>query len=169
MGGMGSGWQGTKKDVVDQCIVISIKELIRVRVLIPGNYRRGTLVWGDFDGEAAARFEYESKLRQDGTGSLFLRYVGAGQQFCHWVSLRSTVPNYGGRRWWFICPLKGIRAAKLYLPPGATCFACRQAHDLTYTSCQESGSVDRLCRKLAPRVGRDEAELRALFKHGRRA
>jgi hypothetical protein len=169
MGGMGSGWQGTKKDVVDQCIVISIKELIRERILVPGNYRRGALVWGDGDTESAARFNFESKLGQDGTGSLFLRYIGAGEQFCHWVSLRSTVPHYGGRRWWFVCPLKGICAAKLYLPPGATCFACRQAHDLTYTSCQESGSVDRLCRKLAPRVGRDEAELRALFKHGRRA
>jgi hypothetical protein len=169
MGGLGSGWKGTKKEVVEHCIVVSIKELIRNRVLVPGNYRRGTLVWGDRDSESAAWFNYESDLRQGDTGSLFLRYVGAGEQFCHWVSLRSTVPNYGGRRWWFLCPIKKIRVAKLYLPPGATCFACRQAHDLTYTSCQESGSVDRLCRKLAPRVGRDEAELRALFKHRRRA
>jgi hypothetical protein len=148
--------------------VISIKELICERVLVPGNYHRGTLVWGDGDSESAARFSYESKLRQDGTGSLFLRYVGAGEPFCHWVSLCSTVPYYGGRRWWFICPIKKIRVAKLYLPPGATQFGSRKAHDLTYTSCQESGRVHRLCRKLARRLGRDEAELRALFKHGRR-
>jgi hypothetical protein len=164
MGGWGSGWQGTKKDVVESCIVVSIKELIRDRVLVPGNFSRGMLIWGDGDSESSARFEYESELRQDGTGSLFLRNVDAGQQFCHWVSLRSTVLYYGGRRWWFLCPLKGIRAAKLYLPPGATSFASRRAYDLTYTSCQESGSVDRLCRKLARRLGRDEAKLRALFK-----
>lgn len=164
MGGWGSGWQGTKKDVVDDCILLSIKELVRERVLVPGSYRRGSLTWQCGGGNSSARFEYESELRQDGTGSLFLRYVGAGQQFCHWVSLRSTVPFYGGRRWWFLCPLRSIRAAKLYLLPGATSFASRRAYDLTYTSCQESGSVDRLCRKLARRLGRDEAELRALFK-----
>jgi hypothetical protein len=51
----------------------------------------------------------------------------------------STVPHYGGRRWWFICPIKKIRVAKLFLPPGATQFASRKAHDLTYRSCRQSG------------------------------
>lgn len=158
MGGSGSGWQGAKKDVVDDCIVLSIKGLVRERVLVPGSYRRGSLAWRCGDSEPFARFEYELELRQDGTGSLFLRYVGDGQQFCHWVLLRSTTPHYGGRRWWFLCPLKGIRAAKLYLPPGATQFASRQAHDLTYRSCQESGwrkRSDKFCRRLARRLGRD--------------
>jgi hypothetical protein len=124
MGGMGSGWQGFKKDVVDDCMVLSIKALVCERVLVPGAYRRGSLTW-QCDG---SEFEYESELRQDGTGSLFLRCVGPGQQFCHWVSLCSTVPHYGGRRWWFICPIKKIRVAKLYLPPGARTFASRQAY-----------------------------------------
>src|SRR5208283_252326 len=108
MGGWGSGWQGTKKDVVDDCIVLSIKELIRERMLVPGSYRRGSLTWRCDGSESSATFNYESDLRQDGTGSLFLRFVDAGQQFCHWISLRSTLPHYGGRRWWFLCPLKGI-------------------------------------------------------------
>lgn len=170
MGGRGRGWQGPKKDVVDDCLVLAIKDLIRGRALVPDSYKRGSLNWRCGGSEPYARFEYQSELRQDGTGSLFLHYVGSGQEFCHWVSLISSVPHYGGRRWWFICPIKKIRVAKLYLPPGATQFASRKAHDLTYTSCQESGRVDRLCHKLAPRVGRDEAELRSLFKRaGKRA
>jgi hypothetical protein len=152
MGGMGSGWQGFKKDVVDDCMVLSIKALVRERVLVPGAYRRGSLTW-QCDG---SEFEYESELRQDGTGSLFLRCVGPGQQFCRWVSLCSTVPHYGGRRWWFICPIKKIRVAKLYLPPDATQFASRKAHNLTYRSSQESGRrarSEKFWRRMAQRLG----------------
>jgi hypothetical protein len=160
MGGYGSGWRGAKKDVVDHCVVLSIKDLIREHVLVPDSYKRGMLVGGYGDSESSVSFEYESELRLDGTGSLFLRYIGTGRQFCHWVSLRSTAPHFGGRRWWFVCPLKRIRAAKLYLPPGATSFASRQAYDLTYRSCQESGSrkrSDRFWRRMARRLGTNYA------------
>ena len=40
------------------------------------------------------------------------------------VRLVTTEPTYGGRRWWFLCPLARQdggpprRVAKLYLPPG---------------------------------------------------
>jgi hypothetical protein len=167
MGGYGSGWQGAKKDVVDHCVVLSIKELIRARVLVPGSYKRGSLTWRSGSGEVCAEFEYESEFRQDGTGSLFLRYIGAGQQFCHWVSLRSTVPHFGGRRWWFLCPLKGIRAAKLYLPAGATKFASRKAYDLTYRSCQSSWRLERVrarTERLVRRMAESEARFRAVLK-----
>jgi hypothetical protein len=42
-------------------------------------------------------------------------------------------PSFGGRRWWFICPVTAKRVGKLYVPNGATHFAGRKAHDLTYT------------------------------------
>jgi len=149
MGGWGSGWRGIRKAKVEESLVLSIKDLVRARVLVPGAYRRGSLTWKYHNGE----LEYESELRQDGTGSLFVRQVGAGKHFCHWVSLRSTVPNYGGRRWWFICPIKKIKVSKLYLPPGATKFASRKAHDLTYMSSQRCISWPRLARRLASRYG----------------
>jgi hypothetical protein len=167
MGGYGSGWQGTKKDVVDHCVALSIKELIRARALVPDSYKRGTLVGGYGASESCVSFEYESELRLDGTGSLFLRYIGAGRRFCHWVSLRSTAPHFGGRRWWFVCPLKGIRAAKLYLPAGATNFASRKAYDLTYRSCQSSWRLERVRRRterLARQMAESEARFRAVLK-----
>jgi hypothetical protein len=39
----------------------------------------------------------------------------------------------------------GRRVGKLYLPPGGRYYGCRQCHDLTYTSCQQSDKrVSRL-------------------------
>jgi hypothetical protein len=152
MGGRVSGWQRERKTTVEAGLILDIKKLVEMGALVPGAYRRGSLTC-QCDG---SEFEYESELRQDGTGSLFLRCVGPGQQFCHWVSLRSTVPHYGGRRWWFICPVKKIRIAKLYLPPGATQFASRKAHDLTYRSCRQSGwrkRSEKFWRRMAQRLG----------------
>ena len=61
------------------------------------------------------------------------------------IKMTATRPNFGGLRWWFLCPrLKsgwrncGRRVGKLYLPPCADHFACRLCHDLTYVSCQTS-------------------------------
>jgi len=79
------------------------------------------------------------------------------------IFLTSTTPHFGGRRWWFRCPANGVRVGKLYLPLVAIHFASRRAHDLTYTSCQQSGQSNRFWRRLARDLGRDEAELRAIF------
>lgn len=54
------------------------------------------------------------------------------------VQLTSTRPNYGGLRWWYLCPRCGARCAKLYLPPGSGWFACRGCHNLTYASAQRA-------------------------------
>jgi hypothetical protein len=168
MGGRGSGWRGERKTTVEEGLVLNIKGLVAMGALVPGAYRRGSLTW-QCDG---SEFEYELELRQDGTGSLFLRCVGPGQQFCHWVSLCSTVPHYGGRRWWFICPIKKTRVAKLYLPPGATTFASRQAYSLTYRSCQRPFRYERVRRRterLARQTAQNESKLRTLLNRANRA
>ncbi len=82
------------------------------------------------------------------------------------VMARSTAPYFGGRRWWWICPLTkrgrrcGRRVGKLYLPPGAAYFGCRHCHELTYESCQESHAYDGLFR----RMGFDRAVAQRLLK-----
>ena len=65
------------------------------------------------------------------------------------VRLQATLMQFGGKRWWFTCPLMvgGVacnrRAGKLYLPTGAKYFGCRMCHDLTYRSCQEAHQEER--------------------------
>jgi hypothetical protein len=95
-----------------------------------------------------------------------------GKPMYYTVTLVSTVPHYGGRRWWFICPIKKIRASKLYLPPGATTFASRQVYGLTYRSCQRPFRPERARRsieRLARQSAQSEARFRALLKRANRA
>jgi len=74
-------------------------------------------------------------------------------KFDYTVKLVSTPCNYGGKRWWFLCPLLinnsqiccNRRVGFLYL--GAEYFGCRHCHNLTYTSCQESHKYDAMLRK----------------------
>lgn len=64
------------------------------------------------------------------------------------VQLVATLPNLGGRRWWFVCPVTGRRAAKLYLFPGHKYFCCRSGTDRqpTYLSQRVSGAHKVYCR-----------------------
>ena len=47
------------------------------------------------------------------------RWDGERRASDYWIELATTPQPFGGRRWWFICPQTGRRAAKLYLPNGA--------------------------------------------------
>ena len=59
-----------------------------------------------------------------------LRYTANGNPVDYRVRLTSTRPNFGGLRWWFVCPLVRRRVAKLYLPPGQIYFGSREAYGL---------------------------------------
>ena len=101
---------------------------------------------------------------------LRLTYTASGPAIDYRVGLVATQPAYGGRRWWFVCPLgrkngdPPRRVAKLYLPPGGRYFGSREAYGLTYTSCQESGKFTGLYRRLAADMGTDEATVRRPLK-----
>ena len=101
---------------------------------------------------------------------LKLTYTASGNPMDYRVRLVTTQPTYGGRRWWFMCPLAFMagapprRVAKLYLPPGGRYFGSREAYRLTYTSCQESGKYDGLYRRLAANMGTDAASIRLALK-----
>ena len=158
MGGWGSGFQGDRKRSVEQCLILSVSDLTRIGALLPG-WKQSSFSWRQGD-HIRATVEFNSTIYRDGTGLLGLQYKLGGEDNHDWISLVSTVPHYGGRRWWFKCPRTGQQVSKLYLPPAGTGFASRQAHDLTYRSCQDSGGFTRLCRRVARYTKRDEAEVR---------
>jgi hypothetical protein len=62
------------------------------------------------------------------------------------VRLAWTVPPYGGRRWWFVCPRSHRWVAKLYLPNGGHYFWSRKAYGLGY-GVQRETKLDRRMRK----------------------
>ena len=55
------------------------------------------------------------------------------------VPLETTDCNFGGERYWFVCPSCCERAGVLYLPPGNEYFWCWGCHNLSYQSRNCSG------------------------------
>jgi hypothetical protein len=170
MGGSGSGnwyrWQG-KKSTVEESLVVAVKD-IRKRLYHGAS---GTLSWTQANGENLS-IGYAVTLNQD-TPTLTLSYRWPDSEDVRIpVRLESTPTQFGGKRWWFVCPLivDGIpchrRAGKLYLPPGAKYFGCRVCHDLTYRSSQEAHQEERLFDEY--RLAREDLRrLRTLLRQSR--
>ena len=79
------------------------------------------------------------------------------------MRLHHTVPNYGGKRWWIICPYRGARVNKLYLPPGGDRFASRQVCRLGYRSERVTDQARALDRLAALQLKLDCGEGRGMF------
>jgi hypothetical protein len=52
------------------------------------------------------------------------------------IDLVALRRHFGGVQWYFICPVTGRRASVLWMPPGESCFASRQAwgREVAYAS-----------------------------------
>ena len=109
-------------------------------------------------------------MRRPGLETLRLTHAADGQSLNYFIWLASTTPHFGGKRWWFVCPIvprdgqPPRRVAKLHLPRGARYFGSRRAYDLTYTSCRESGQFRRLYNSIAAEVGSTPEAVRAALK-----
>src|SRR5262245_21487419 len=151
MGGTGSGmwyrWQG-RKTTVEESLVVSMRDL-RKRLYHGG---AGALTW-TWTGGGKSSVGYVVTWSHDGP-TVILLYRWRGEDVRIPVRLEMTPAQFGGRRWWFTCPLtvRGVacnrRAGKLYLPPGARHFGCRACHGLTYRSSQEAHQAERVFGKL---------------------
>lgn len=171
MGGRRSGrWQGhDKRTTVEECLVLEIAVLVRDRLVVHGSRTSGALRWTpEGDEKPIATIGFEADAVDPGHAWMRLHYTADRTLVDYRVQLTTTRPNFGGRRWWFLCPVvRGgggppRRVAKLYLPPGQVYFGSREAHGLTYTSCQESH--DRLLRRMAAELGTTEAAIRRALK-----
>ena len=136
----------SKKATVEGSLVLTASALVRNKALVPGAQTAGSWGW-IYEGEDRphATIRYEADLRDTDNAWLRLHYRANGEAVDYKVQLVTTKPNYGGRRWWFICPIvrrdggPPRRVAKLYLPSGSKYFGSCEAYALTYASCQDSG------------------------------
>ena len=138
-----------KKDTVEDYRSVSISFPKRYDYFC--GYRSGRIVWKNCydeekgsigiavsttDSEKYARFYYTVTDRSSGEET----------DYDYKVNLTTTPCNFGGVRYWFICPLSinsvycGRRVATLYLTPGAKYFGCRNCYDLSYESRNETRS-----------------------------
>lgn len=84
-------------------------------------------IWADMSGERHGWLRIETgKLNQS-------------------LTLLAEPRHYGGRQWYFICPVTNRRASVVWKPPGASRFCCRQTwgRQVAYAS-QFFCSSDRL-------------------------
>src|SRR5687768_6494646 len=130
MGGPGSGILGgaRRRKRVSSCFTIGIKKPLSKRYSLTS----GLLKW------QRSSFNVAYELTGGEGARTVALYYEWGTARAQTVSLVSTVPNYGGLRWWFLCPRCGRRVGRLHLRPGL--FACRACHNLTYESAQMSRS-----------------------------
>jgi hypothetical protein len=158
VGGPGSGRrQGYRRTTAEECERLSISTVKKALAHGPG--WRGSVSWTS-RGRPCGSLVYETvKAGPYGLGvRLLYRFTdgpGDPESLDYTVELTRTPCHYGGHRWWFVCGASrggvycGRRCAKLYRPPGAKYFACRECYDLTYASCQDSHKYDRLFARLA--------------------
>jgi hypothetical protein len=129
---------------------IDLAWMIRTGKATPGQWISGGLSWS-CGGQFAGSISYVANMEDQDNAYLRLNYWrGSGdskEQVEQMVRLVYSLPNYGGRRWWLICPYSGQRVGKLYLPNGGDRFASRKAWRLAYNS-QRVARKDRPFEKL---------------------
>jgi len=172
MGGSGSGWRGWSKTTVASCLVLSAAKLMRFGVLRSNVRCSGSVTWTNTDtGGETSSIGFAADTGPD-FGSVRLHYTrtSTGEAMDYHVNLTTTPLPWGGRRWWFMCPLTvngrycGRRVGKLYLRPGRQYFGCRHCHNLTYTSCQESHKFDRLYALIGGQLGESPADVARMMR-----
>jgi hypothetical protein len=136
-----------KKNRVDEVRSIDILSLQREKVFSRGPGMTWTSSWST-NGEVIASISYRVEAGEDGPSGLRFMYTitdndtGVKKDYNYLIPIVSTSCNYGGKRWWYICPLivNGRschrRCRVVYMPPGSEYFGCRDCHQLTYESRQ---------------------------------
>ena len=135
MGSINSG-RRDGKPLVEDCLTLDLAWLMRLGPIKLGMSGGGVKTWS-IDGQCVSAIRFQLDLRQVDTACLILNYDLAlpnaqSRAVCQKISLTSTVPNFGGRRWWMLCPVTGARVRKLYLAPHGDRFASRNAIGLGY-------------------------------------
>jgi hypothetical protein len=157
-----SSRQASKADqLVEYALTLNIDQLIKAGGLRPGSHTSGQLHWTFESGQAAsANFEVRLTFPDAYVQLDFLipdGRTGSSREVRQRIALTTTRPRFGGTRWWFLCPVTRERVGRLHLPPGASQFASRRAHGLTY-ACQTEDIYERAARRsrrLMTRLGAD--------------
>lgn len=149
MGGMGSGRYGGRP-VVEDALALDLSKLLRDRLIRPGYSIASSLHWRNTrSGAEIASIGYRCTMTAE-AGNFVADYAvtrrGERVPVTLSIGLVSSSQPFGGRRWWWICPITGRRAAKLFKPPGGDQFASRQAWRLAYRSQRET-PFDRACSR----------------------
>lgn len=150
MGGYGSGRSGGGP-IADECHRVELGRMLRIGQAKDGAYISGTLSW-TVGGRPSGCIGYQCDMINPDDAWLWLNFTktphnGEPEKVEQKIRLTYTRPNYGGRRWWMLCPYTGKRVDVLYMPNGTRRFASRKAWRVQYQS-QRDAPRDRPFSKL---------------------
>ena len=141
------GWSYVRprgKPPTEGALRIDLADCIRKGMMCPGRRVSGTMSWTQVrTQEVIGTIGYESCMISAECAWMRLHYTrtppdGPKVARDYRVEVEVTRPNYGGIRWWFLCPKSGRRVQVLYKPGFGDIFASRQAWGLAYQSQRQS-------------------------------
>jgi hypothetical protein len=141
MGGYGSTrWRRHyKKVTAEQCVILDAAYWTRLGILGDGIIKTGC--------QSSIRYYVNTAGGHHPRVHLTYDLYNLGREHLDYpVFLLTTQPQFGGLRWWFQCPLCRRRVQKLFLPPRASQFGCRECHKLSYTT-RNQHPKDRLMER----------------------
>lgn len=134
MGGCGSGnWhRSDRKYTVEESLTLAMRDFR------DPNRSSGSITWTT-DDEETSTIGY--LVNWCGPPTIKLEYRWDDSEDVRvFIRLETTDTQFGGQRWWFMCPLtvNGVackrRVGKLHLPPDARYFSCLPlVRSITYT------------------------------------
>lgn len=140
-------------------------------------WKSGTITWtsGWSDNKSSVGVQV---ITGDGEEYLRIHYTqtdnssGEKKDFDYKIPLVSTPCRYGGKRYWFICPMSrsgkycGKRVGVLY--KDGDYFACRHCYDLTYSSRNLSGVAKSFGSIVSiPDLEKAEADVKRYYYRGK--
>lgn len=140
MGGIGSGrlYRLDTKPATDSFWRLTISYLKKHKYLDVPLQRKGLFVWSQ-NGEKHTSINYELNTLHEFNPYLRVYYtnIQTQEKYDYQIPLSTTRPNYGGKRWWFHCPVAscGKRVGILYL---GKALRCRHCYNLAYHTQNES-------------------------------
>jgi hypothetical protein len=145
MGGPNSGRRRTvHRGAIEQFPAIDLRILKRAGLLRVGQCTFTTLNWRNQALEALSARIFVDLSDPNGAS---IRVVGSGADgaTAQRAAIECVPCPFGGTRFYFLCPLIGVRCEQLFVADGI--FASRKAHKLTYAS-QSEDELSRARRKV---------------------
>jgi hypothetical protein len=102
---------------------LDLNRLMRQNCVRPGAHSAWRSVWSNnYTGEETAAANFTCHMTGEHEGRLRIQMDDMEQT----VFLSPRPRKFGGRQWYFVCPVMNRCCSVLWRPPGATHFRCRQ-------------------------------------------
>ena len=113
-----------QRATLDGGIGLDINRLMKRGSLVPGASTSSSVIWYDSNyGDEIAQGIISADMTGAIAGTFRITFNGWFQEFI----LETRERHFGGRQWYFFCPKARRICSTLWMPPGASHFAARQA------------------------------------------